>query len=250
MRPIATTLLLLSATSLLAISYVPPKTMKPVFNCTKFNNKDFYFKGGAPIPPQLIGGYGPGYIIPWDSKAKKPKKGYGPVFFQAISGLPNGVTQIDWDTTHSTLECTLGWSCLNDNKSWLWHKGIVFNLIKGKDTIMCHLIKIANKHSLVIDNTQDKSSHAQTIEVYETAWPASDNKKKQCPDSLYQQVYEGKDNGLNVNYIFAKENHISGLHILPKKLWSCEAVKTSNFNDTEFTPILPGDPLNKSDLVN
>jgi len=135
------------------------------------------FTGGATVPRQIYGSYGPGKSLAWD--VSSGTAGGDPQNVEMATGFPNGVVTILWGEGAAagsqvmTVECTTGWDVYDaDDPSRLWHAGIIFDDIPGlgSNTYFCHHIEM------------DTSAGAAVMKMWETYW--SYGQDYSCPDTL------------------------------------------------------------------
>jgi len=143
-------------------------------DCTKIGQG---FTGGATVPRQIFGSYGPGQSLLWDVETGKTKGDAQNV--EMATGFPNGIVTILWGegakagSNVMTVECTTAWDVYDENDlSTLWQAGIIFNEIPGlgTNTFFCHHI------------VMDKSTDAVTMKMWETYWTYG--QEYTCPDTL------------------------------------------------------------------
>ena len=143
-------------------------------DCTKVGQG---FTGGATVPRQIYGSYGPGQSMVWDVESGSTNGGAQNV--EMATGFPNGVVTIMWGegadagSNVMTVECTTAWDTYSDDDlNTLWHAGIIFNEIPGlgSNTYFCHHIEM------------DTASDAVTMKMWETFWEYGEDYT--CPDTL------------------------------------------------------------------
>ena len=143
-------------------------------DCTKLGQG---FTGGATVPRQIYGSYGPGQSLVWDVASGTTNGGAQNV--EMATGFPNGVVTIMWGegadagSNVMTVECTTAWDTYDDDDlNTLWHAGIIFNEIPGlgSNTYFCHHIEM------------DTGSDAVTMKMWETYWEYGEDYT--CPDTL------------------------------------------------------------------
>jgi|GEM_PF-772240 len=208
-----------------AVHYVQPKVLPKSYNCRRIAPHTSYFSGGAPMPNQLVGSFGPAVFQPWMIKEGRADDRFVPRGVHFLSGFTNGSTQIVWSGRRSTFECNMGWSCFDKNdKSYLWEKGVIFKP-NGKTMHYCHIVKLYKP-----DSKRYGLYHKVTFRMYETGWPAEDDHKYTCPGTLYDEVYRHKDFGLPVSYVRATDGMFEdGMERFPESTWNCKGVVTQNF---------------------
>ena len=142
------------------------------------------FTGGATVPLQIFGSYGPGTSQLWDVATGKAAGDSQKV--QMATGFPNGVVTILWGegakagTNVMTVECTTGWDTYSpDDTRRLWHAGIIFDEIPGlgTNTYFCHHI------------IMDTSGRRVVMKMWETYWTYG--QAYTCPGTL-RDALQGK----------------------------------------------------------
>lgn len=175
------------------------------------------FTGGATVPLQIFGSYGPGQSLVWD--VAKGKTAGGAQNVQMATGMPNGIVTILWGKDAGagentlTVECTTGWGVYDeDDPTKLWHGGIISNGIPGlgTDTIFCHRIEM------------DTSGDQVTMKMWETFWKYGEDYT--CPDTL-QQILDGDLDFPNpVTYLELPDTGI-GAGTVPPSEWTTDGTE-------------------------
>lgn len=170
------------------------------------------FTGGATVPLQIFGSYGPGKSRSWDVEAKEAT-GTGQNV-QMATGLPNGIVTILWGENAEagdgtfTVECTIGWATYNnEDPKTLWQSGIIFDEIAGlgTNTFFCHHIEM------------DISGDDVRMKMWETYWKYGTDYT--CPDTL-KNALDGKSEAPNpVTYLELPATGI-GAKPVPPAQWT------------------------------
>lgn len=146
----------------------------PLQDCTKLGQG---FTGGATVPRQIYGSYGPGQSLGWDVATGTTTGDAQNV--EMATGFPNGIVTILWGegakagSNVMTVECTTAWDVYDPNDlGTLWQAGIIFDEIPGlgTNTYFCHHI------------VMDDSTDSVTMKMWETYWTYGEDYT--CPDTL------------------------------------------------------------------
>lgn len=172
------------------------------------------FTGGATVPRQIFGSYGPGQSLVWDVESGSTTG--DPQNVQMATGMPNGVVTILWgegagagDNT-LTVECTSSWDVYDEaDPTTLWHAGIIFDEIPGlgTNTYFCHHI------------VMDTSGEAAVMKMWETYWTYGEDYS--CPETL-RAILDGELDFPNpVTYLELPDTGI-GAATVPPDQWTTD----------------------------
>ncbi len=180
-------------------------------DCTKDGQG---FTGGATVPLQIFGSYGPGKSLAWDVATKSTAGDAQNV--EMATGYPNGIVTILWGegakagSNVMTVECTTGWATYSkDDPSRLWQAGIIFNEIPGlgTNTYFCHHL------------VMDTSGSRVVMKMWETYWTYGEDYT--CPDTL-RAALDGKGDFPNpITYLELPATGI-GAPPVPPEQWNSE----------------------------
>jgi len=180
-------------------------------DCTKVG---LGFTGGATVPRQLYGSYGPGQSLLWDVEKQATDGGAQNV--NMATGFPNGVVTILWGEGAAagenvmTVECTTAWDVYDDSDpSRLWQAGIIFNEIPGlgSNTFFCHHIEM------------DTSGDEVTMKMWETFWEYGEDYT--CPDTLLEVLDGSMDFANPITYLELPHTGI-GATVVPPDQWTTD----------------------------
>lgn len=181
----------------------------PLYDCTKDGQG---FTGGATVPRQIFGSYGPGQSLLWDVKAGRTAGDAQNV--QMATGFPNGIVTILWGegakagANVMTVECTTGWGTYDpDDPSLLWQAGIIFDEIPGlgTNTYFCHHIEM------------DTSGPRTVMKMWESYWTYGE--PYTCPATL-RDALDGKGDFPNpITYLELPDTGI-GAATVPPAEWT------------------------------
>jgi hypothetical protein len=170
------------------------------------------FTGGADVPLQIFGSYGPGQSKAWD--VETGKAGGNAQNVQMATGMPNGIVTILWGKNAGagdntlTVECTTGWGTYSDDDpTRLWQAGIIFDEIPGlgENTYFCHHIEM------------DTAADAATMKMWETYWKFGEDYS--CPQTLTAAL-DGDSTAPNpVTYLELPDTGI-GADTVPVDQWT------------------------------
>lgn len=180
-------------------------------DCTKDGQG---FTGGATVPLQIFGSYGPGQSRVWDVSSGTTAGGAQNV--QMATGFPNGIVTILWGEGAAagdnamTVECTTGWDTYSeDDPTVLWQAGIIFDEIPGlgSDTYFCHHIEM------------DTSGARVVMKMWETHWKYGEDYT--CPDTL-RSALDGKGDFPNpITYLELPATGIGAAPVPPSE-WNSD----------------------------
>ncbi len=184
-------------------------------DCTKVGQG---FTGGATVPRQIYGSYGPGQSLVWNVQSNATDGGAQNV--EMATGFPNGVVTILWGEGAAagegvmTVECTTAWDVYDDaDPTFLWHAGIIFDEIPGlgSNTYFCHHIKM------------DTSGDSVVMKMWETFWTYGEDYT--CPDTLLG-VLDGEisDFPNPITYLELPDTGI-GVDVVPPSEWTTDGTQ-------------------------
>lgn len=184
-------------------------------DCTKVGQG---FTGGATVPRQIYGSYGPGQSLVWNVQTDSTDGGAQNV--EMATGFPNGVVTILWGEGAAagegvmTVECTTAWDVYDDaDPTFLWHAGIIFDEIPGlgTNTYFCHHIKM------------DTTGDAVVMKMWETFWTYGEDYT--CPDTLLA-VLDGEitDFPNPITYLELPDTGI-GVDVVPPSEWTTDGTQ-------------------------
>lgn len=170
------------------------------------------FTGGASVPVQIFGSYGPGKSKGWDVATGKTTGDAQNV--QMATGMPNGIVTILWgkdagagDNT-LTVECTTGWATYSDDDPIrLWQAGIISDEIPGlgTNTYFRHHIEM------------DTSGASTTMKVWETYWEFGEDYT--CPETLTSALDGSSEAPNPVTHLELPDTGI-GAATVPQEDWT------------------------------
>ena len=171
------------------------------------------FSGGAPLPPQLYGSYGPGELQRW-SQSEGAHDSQGSI--NEILGAPDGVQMIRWGEGSSldgetTVECSTGWGCFGGQLDYGWENGIIFDLTPGTDVVFPHIWKLG---------TGDDGE--RVLEVWEVKI-TPDEDADEAITQLRAYIEEESDSiAWDVSY-FSAPDMDGGVPTVAEEHWTCDA---------------------------
>lgn len=175
------------------------------------------FTGGATVPRQIYGSYGPGKSQVWD--VDKGATAGGTQNVNMATGFPNSVVTILWGKGAKagedvmTVECTSGWDTYDDSDpTKLWHAGIIFDEIPGlgSNTYFCHDIEM------------DTSGDRTVMKMWETYWAYGEDYT--CPDTLKAAMAGEIDFPNPVTYLELPDTGIGAATVAPQD-WTTEGTQ-------------------------
>ena len=175
------------------------------------------FTGGATVPRQIFGSYGPGTSQEWDVESGTTTG--TPQNITMATGMPNGTVTILWGEgadagSHVlTVECTTAWDTYSDDDlTTLWHAGIIFNEIPGlgSNTYFCHRIEM------------DVDGDDVTMKMWENYWEYGEDYA--CPETLDDALAGTIDSPSAIEYLELPATGI-GAEPVPPSGWTSDGTE-------------------------
>ena len=175
------------------------------------------FTGGATVPRQIFGSYGPGTSAEWDVASGRTTG--TPQNISMATGMPNGIVTILWGegadagSNVLTVECTTAWDTYReDDLTTLWHAGIIFNEIPGlgSNTYFCHRIEM------------DVDGDDVTMKMWENYWEYGEDYS--CPETLDDALAGEIDSPSPIDYLELPATGI-GAEPVPPSDWTSDGTE-------------------------